>query len=167
MTQRLAALCAGYGGLEQGLRLAGWDFNLAWWAETDDHAATVMHHHHPNTPNLGDITQITNPPPVDIVTAGFPCQPVSVAGHRKGTEDERWLIDDVCRVARLADAHTLVLENVAGLLTANGGDAMARVCQALALNGFDRWRWTTATASATGAPHRRLRWFCVAHSDPF
>ena len=159
----VAALCAGYGGLELGLGLIGVDVNLTWYAETDPHASTVMAAHHPHAPNLGDLTAITDPPPVDIVTAGFPCQPVSNAGKRKGIHDERWLIDDVCKIGRRTGADRLILENVAGLLTANDGDAMARVVSSLAENGFDA-RWTCARASDVGAPHQRLRWFCVARN---
>lgn len=75
----VAALCAGYGGLELGLApWAGIDHELAWWAEIDPHAATVMAAH-TTAPNLGDLCAITDPPPVDLITAGFPCQPVSSA----------------------------------------------------------------------------------------
>jgi DNA (cytosine-5)-methyltransferase 1 len=158
----VAALCAGYGGLELGLTMAGIGVDLTWYAETDKHASQVMAHHHPDAPNLGDLTAITDPPPVDIVTAGFPCQPVSMAGKRKGITDERWLIDDVCRVARNTGADWLILENVAGLLSANGGDAMARVVSAMAENGFSA-RWACVRASDVGAPHQRLRWFCVGN----
>jgi DNA (cytosine-5)-methyltransferase 1 len=161
---KVAALCAGYGGLEMGLAMAGVDVDLAWYAEIDAHAASVMAHHHPDAPNLGDLTQIHDPDPVDIVTAGFPCQPVSMAGKRKGVNDERWLIDDVCSLARRAGAHWLILENVAGLLSANDGDAMARVVSALAANGFAA-EWTCVRAADVGAPHRRLRWFCAADAS--
>jgi DNA (cytosine-5)-methyltransferase 1 len=161
---RVGALCAGYGGLELGLSWAGVDVDLTWYAEIDKHAAQVMGHHHPDVPNLGDLTEITDPPRVDVVTAGFPCQPVSTAGKRKGVNDERWLVEDVCRVAREAGADWLILENVAGLRSANGGDAMARVVSALAGNGFAA-EWTSVRASDVGAPHNRLRWFCLAHAD--
>ena len=161
---RVGALCAGYGGLELGLSLAGLDVELTYYAEIDKHAAQVMGHHHPDVPNLGDLTEITDPPRVDVVTAGFPCQPVSTAGKRKGVNDERWLIEDVCRVAREAGADWLILENVAGLRSANGGDAMARVVSALAGNGFGA-EWTSVRASDVGAPHGRLRWFCLAHAE--
>lgn len=161
---KAAALCAGYGGLEMGLAMAGVDIELAWCAEIDNNAAAVMAARHPSAPNLGDLTQITDPPAVDIVTAGFPCQPVSMAGNRKGIHDERWLIEDVCQIASRAGAHWLILENVAGLLSANDGDAMARVVSALAQNGFDA-EWTCVRASDVGAPHGRLRWFCVADAD--
>ncbi len=161
---KVGALCAGYGGLELGLSLAGLDVEVTYYAEIDKHAAQVMAHHHPDVPNLGDLTEITDPPRVDVVTAGFPCQPVSTAGKRKGVNDERWLIEDVCRVAREAGADWLILENVAGLRSANGGDAMARVVSALAGNGFGA-EWTSVRASDVGAPHGRLRWFCLAYAD--
>jgi len=161
---RVGALCAGYGGLELGLSLAGLDVELTYYAEIDKHAAQVMAHHHPDVPNLGDLTEIADPPRVDVVTAGFPCQPVSTAGKRKGVNDERWLIDDVCRVARETGAQWLLLENVSGIFTANRGEAFLRVLEALAENGFAA-EWTSVRASDVGAPHGRLRWFCLAYAD--
>lgn len=160
----VAALCSGYGGLELGLQLAGVDVDLRWYAEIDRHASQVMAHHHPHVPNLGDLTEITDPPAVDVVAAGFPCQPVSHAGKRKGVNDARWLIDDVCQVARRADARWLLLENVSGIFTANRGEAFYRVLAALAENGFAA-EWTSVRASDVGAPHQRLRWFLLAYAD--
>jgi DNA (cytosine-5)-methyltransferase 1 len=160
---QVAALCSGYGGLELALTEAGLDHDLAWWSEIDPHAAQVMGAH-TEAPNLGDLCAIADPPPVDIVTAGFPCQPVSTAGQRAGVDDSRWIIDAVCRAARSTGARWLILENVAGLLTANGGDAMARVCAAMAEAGFSRWEWATLRAADVGACHLRERWFCVAHA---
>lgn len=157
----VAALCAGYGGLELGLTHAGIDHTLAWYAEIDPHASTVMAHHHPAAPNLGDLRDITNPPPVDIVTAGFPCQPVSTAGARLGVDDGRWLIRDVVTVWRSSGARWLVLENVWGLLTANDGRAFGEVLDSLATVGATA-RWACVRASDIGAPHRRHRWFCIA-----
>jgi DNA (cytosine-5)-methyltransferase 1 len=161
---KVGAMCAGYGGLELGLSLAGLEVELTWYAEIDKHAAQVMAHHHPDVPNLGDLTEITDPPRVDVVTAGFPCQPVSTAGKRKGVNDERWLIEDVCRVARETGAQWLLLENVSGIFTANRGEAFLRVLEALAQNGFAA-EWTSVRASDVGAPHGRLRWFCLAYAD--
>lgn len=164
MNLRLAELCAGYGGLGLGLAAAGVDVGLVWWSEIDPHANTVMSAH-TTAPNLGDLTELEDVPRADIVTAGFPCQPVSGAGQRKGIDDDRWLIDDVCRVAARSGARTLVLENVSGLLTANSGRALGAVCRAMAQSGFRRWEWGVVRASDIGAPHQRARWFCVAHAD--
>lgn len=164
MTLRTAALCAGYGGLEMGLDLAGIDHKLTWYSEIDASASKVMAHHNPDAPNLGDLTQITDPPKVDIVTAGFPCQPVSGAGKRQGINDERWLIDDVVSVWERSGARWLVLENVSGLLSANNGEAFGRVIDALAEVGASA-EWTHLRASDVGVCHRRERWFCVAYTN--
>jgi len=160
METKVGSLCSGYGGLELGLSPL-MNIKSEWHSEIDSGADAVMQHRF-GTKNLGDLTQVKNPPEVDIVTAGFPCQPVSYAGERKGIYDERWLIEDVCRIASEANARWLILENVRGLLTANNGDALARVVEAMALNGFTQWEWTTFQARHIGAPHRRDRWFCVA-----
>ena len=160
---RVGALCAGYGGLELGLQLAGIDTDLVWVSETDKHASAVLDARF-RVPNLGDLTEIADPPQVDAITAGFPCQPVSHAGKRAGIDDERWLIRDVVSVARRAGAQWLFLENVRGLLTANQGDAFGQVLDALAEGGFDaKWACIRADQSV-GACHRRDRWFAVAHT---
>tara|TARA_Y100001949_G_scaffold175698_1_gene186225 strand:- start:30151 stop:30969 length:819 start_codon:yes stop_codon:yes gene_type:complete len=161
---RVGALCAGYGGLELGLHLAGIDTDLVWVAETDKHASVVLDARF-GVPNLGDLTEIADPPQVDAITAGFPCQPVSHAGKRAGIDDERWLIRDVVSVARRAGAQWLFLENVRGVLTANQGDAFGQILDALADGGFDaEWACVRADQSV-GACHRRERWFCVAYAD--
>ena len=96
--------------------------------------------------------------------AGFPCQPVSVArgNNREGVDDERWIIKDVCRMARDSGAEYLLSENVRGILTASNRRALARVCAEMAYYGYTRWAWQTCKASQVGAPHRRDRWFCIA-----
>ena len=82
---RIGSLCTGYGGLDLAVEwvLGG---RLAWYAETDPHARTVLAHHWPDVANLGDIRTVdwTSVEPVDILTAGFPCQDISNAGKRAG-----------------------------------------------------------------------------------
>ena len=163
---KVGALCAGYGGLELGLSQVV-NTDLLWVSDIDtdkvlkDAPNRILQARF-DRPNLGDLTKIKQPPKVDIVTAGFPCQPVSVAGNRKGVNDERWLIEDVCRIAKEAEAEWLILENVQGIFSANNGLALGIVCSALDHFGFSRWEWDTYRASDIGAPHRRERWFCVA-----
>lgn len=161
---RVGSLCSGYGGLDLGVHavLGG---ELAWVADTDPGAAAILAYRFPGVPNLGDITQVDweSVEPVDVWTAGFPCQPVSAAGRHRGVTDERWLFDDICTaVGRMVPRpRLLVFENVPGLLSANGGDAMARVVQGLAALGYE-FTYRLVRASDTGAPHRRERWFCLA-----
>lgn len=161
---RTGSLCSGYGGLELALTIMGVPTELRWFSEIDKHASKIMERNYPDVPNLGDLTEIDWAEPVDIVTAGFPCQPVSHAGKRKGIHDERWLIDDVCRIARTVSADWLFLENVSGIYSANKGLAFSRVISALAENGFSA-EWLCVPASDVGAPHKRLRWFCLGYSD--
>jgi DNA (cytosine-5)-methyltransferase 1 len=161
---RTGSLCTGYGGLDMAVHaVLGGD--LAWVADIDPGASAIAGYRFPSVPNLGDITAADwgSVEPVGVLTAGFPCQPVSAAGRRKGLGDERWLFDDICTaVGRMvARPRLLVLENVPGLLSANGGDAMARVVQGLAALGYE-FAYRLVRASDAGAPHRRERWFCLA-----
>ena len=99
---------------------------------------------------------------IDTILAGYPCQPFSMAGQRKGADDPRHLWPHVARVAReLGDGlRWIFLENVAGHVTL-GADTVLRELRDM---GF-----TPAaglfSAEEVGAPHERLRWFCVAYRD--
>lgn len=158
----VGSLCTGIAGLEHGLALAGLDTDTVFVSDIDKGAcawldANVL------APNLGDFTALDELPPVEILTAGFPCQPLSLAGERKGLEDDRWLWDDIQRLVGRMESRPLVfLENVPGLLTANDGHAMARVVHGLASIGYGI-TWGTMAAAAVGAPHRRLRWWGLAY----
>lgn len=79
------SLCSGYGGLDLAV-MAVTGARLAWWAETDRYAAAVLKHHWPGVPNLGDVTSLdwAKVPPVDLVSAGWPCQDISYAGPGAG-----------------------------------------------------------------------------------
>jgi DNA (cytosine-5)-methyltransferase 1 len=88
---RVGSLFSGIGGIDLGLERAGME--IAWQVEIDEFCRRVLEKHWPRVPKYGDIRAL-NPAdlaPVDLVAGGFPCQPVSVAGKRKGKEDLRWL----------------------------------------------------------------------------
>lgn len=159
MTVTVGALCAGYGGLEIALSMIT-ETDLRWVSETDKSASRVLEDRF-GVPNLGDLTLIEDPEACDVITAGFPCQPVSVAGRREGHEDERWLIHDVVRIAEEAEAKVLILENVSGIYSANQGNAFWQVVTRLAEGGWIA-EWGRFRAAQVGAPHKRERWFCVA-----
>jgi DNA (cytosine-5)-methyltransferase 1 len=94
---------------------------------------------------------------VDIVTAGFPCQPFSVAGNQLGKEDERWLWPSIENLIEDVDPPFVFLENVPGF-TLHGLDA---VLEGLARLGFDA-EWDSWSAAGVGAPHLRRRFYMVA-----
>lgn len=81
------SLCAGIGGADLALEALG--FTTAWHAEIDPDASTVLAHHWPDVPNVGDIKTAdwSQVKPVDVIVAGFPCQPFSTAGRRGGADD--------------------------------------------------------------------------------
>ena len=127
---------------------------------------------------FGDLKDLRkqNPPEVDIVTAGS-CQPVSVAAEiskdsdgelkiNKGISDDRWLINDVCSIAKNCKARWVILENVPGLISWQEGKAWKKVYDALMNNGFKRMEWGMYRALDVGAPHIRRRWFCIATNTP-
>jgi DNA (cytosine-5)-methyltransferase 1 len=134
---------------------------LAWVAETDKYAAGVLAHQWPDVPNLGDVTALdwAAVPPVDLVSAGWPCQDISYAGPgagiTEGTRSGLWLtIADGLR--RLRPSYVF-LENVAALRTRG----LAKVLGDLAALGYDT-QWVCLRASDAGAPHRRDRLLVLA-----
>jgi len=159
---RLGSLCSGYGGLELGIADV-LDVATAWVSDIGKGACKILAHRHPDIPNLGDFTRTdwSTVEPVDVLCAGFPCQPVSNAGKRLGDEDERWLWDDVTRAVSELRPGLVVLENVRGLLTAGAGRLFGRVLGALADLGYDA-QWHGLRAADVGAPHGRFRVFIVA-----
>jgi DNA (cytosine-5)-methyltransferase 1 len=161
-TLRVGSLCTGYGGLDLAATevLGG---TTAWVSDIDKGANKILAHRYPEVPNLGDFTNRdwSTVEPVDVLTAGFPCQPVSHAGKRLGSDDERWLWDDVARAVRDLRPGLVLLENVRGLLTAGGGRLFGRVLGALADLGYDA-QWHGLRAADVGAAHARFRVFIVA-----
>ena len=157
---RAGSLCTGYGGLDIAVT-AVTGARLAWCAETGRHAAAVLAHRWPGVPNLGDITALdwAQVPPVDLVTAGWPCQDISYsgtgAGITEGTRSGLWhCIADGLRHLR---PQFIFLENVAALRTRGLGTVLGD----LAALGYDA-QWLCLRASDAGACHRRDRLFALA-----
>jgi DNA (cytosine-5)-methyltransferase 1 len=146
----VGSLCTGYGGLDLAVHavLGG---TLAWYAETDRHAQTVLAHRFGGVVNLGDIRTVdwTSVAPVDVLTAGFPCQDISDAGKREGITGARsslWTcVADAVRVLRPG---LVFVENVAALLR-RGLDVVQGDLAAL---GYDT-SWICLRASDVGAAH--------------
>lgn len=163
------ALCAGIGGIELGLRLVfGGSFRTVGFVERDSFAAATLVARMETAqldqaPIWDDLTTFDGEPwrgAVDIVTAGFPCQPFSAAGSKRRTSDDRWLWPEIVRVVRQVRPGILFLENVPGLLTAGFGEVLGPLAEL----GFDA-EWQVLSAAAVGAPHLRKRVF-VFVADP-
>ena len=158
---RIGSLCSGIGGLELGLERAGLG-TTAWQCEYDPHASEVLARHWPGVPNHGDVklTDWTQVEPVDVICAGYPCQPFSTAGRRQGTEDDRHLWPAVRDAVGVLGPRLVVLENVRGHLSLGFPEVLGD----LADLGFDAG-WCLLRASDVGAPHQRARLFVAAYAD--
>ena len=156
---RIGSLFSGYGGLDMAVSsvLGG---SVAWHVEYDKAPSRILAHHYPDVPNYGDVTQVdfTTIEPVDVLTGGYPCQPFSHAGLRKGTNDDRHLWPHVLRAIREMGPRLAILENVRGHLSLGFDSVLAD----LASVGWSA-RWGVVRASDAGAPHQRARLFIVAH----
>ncbi len=132
-----------------------------WTCEFDKHASKVIEKRI-NKPNYGNLktTKWDEVEPIDILTAGYPCQPFSQAGLRKGTEDERHLWPYIKEIIRKLRPSYVVLENVRG----HFGLGFREVLSGLTAIGYDA-RWTLIRASEVGAPHRRERLFILAYPN--
>jgi len=161
-TLRVGSLCTGIGGLDMAVEQAT-GAETVWCSDIDKGAGAVLAARWPDVPNIGDFTTVDSFAPVDILTGGFPCQPVSGAGKRLAMDDERWLFDAIlAAIGRMDPRPQLcVFENVVGLLSAAGGDAMARVVEGLAAVGYVG-SYGVLGSSAVGGCHRRLRVWIVA-----
>ena len=168
MALRTLSLCSGYGGLELALRdVFGKQVRTVCYVEWEVYAATTLmarmeEQRLDKAPIWDDITTFDGKAwsgKVDIITCGFPCQPVSVAGKRASQEDERWIWPDIIRIICEIRPRFIYLENVAGLLS--GG--LDLVLGDLAKAGYDA-EWTSIKANEIGAAHNRLRVFILANS---
>ena len=166
MPLRMGSLFSGYGGLDLAVQQV-YEAEPVWHVEFDDAPSKILAHHWPHVPNLHDVTTVdwAQVEPVDILTAGYPCQPFSTAGERRGTEDDRHLWPHVAAATKALRPAEIVLENVRGHLTLGFDTVLAD----LDVLGYDV-AWTIYPASAAGAPHRRDRLFILATirsaSDP-
>lgn len=139
---------------------------LAWCADLDPGAAALLAHHFPAVPNLGDITKVdwdlvAKLAWVYVLTLGWPCQPWSLAGKRKGADDERALWPECERAIRALRPRYLLLENVPAVVAAG---ELERVATSLATYGY-RFAWVCLPAAAVGAPHIRERFFLLAVAE--
>ena len=157
------SLFSGIGGFDLAARWAGWDnlFNC----EIDLFCRTVLEYHFPDAEQYGDIktTDFTVwRDRIDVLSGGFPCQPFSQAGKRKGTKDDRYLWPEMLGVIRSVRPRWVVGENVIGIVNWSKGLVFEQVCSDLEAEGYEVQPFVIP-ACGVNAPHRRYRTWFVAH----
>lgn len=157
------SLFTGIGGIDLGLDRAG--IATVGMVERDAYCRRILAQHWRGVPIHDDVTTITPSwietlGRIDVVSAGFPCQPFSRAGKQLGADDERWLWPATARAVRMARPRYVLLENVSALTT--DGAAFGTILADLHTLGFDA-EWATLRASDFGAPHNRERVYVLAY----
>ena len=185
---KIGSLFSGYGGLDLAV-MNTTGAELAWHCEWEDAPSAILDKNFPGVPNYRDVTQVdfTQVEAVDILTGGFPCQDLSLAGKREGMKDgtRSGLWSEFARAIETLKPRLVVIENVRGLLSATAtnpdlehcpwcmgesGDgepalrALGAVLGDLADIGYDA-KWQGVRASDAGAPHGRFRVFIVGYAQ--
>lgn len=152
-------ICSGIEGAAVAFEPLGW--RHAYAAEIEPFCRDLLDHHYPGVPNLGDITEATDFPAVDLIVAGTPCQSFSLAGNRSGMADARGRL--ALRFVEIIDSgkpRWIIWENVPGVLSANRGHDFAAFIGALAECGYG-FAWRVLDARRFGVAQRRRRVFVV------
>jgi DNA (cytosine-5)-methyltransferase 1 len=159
------SLFSGIGGFDLAAEWMGWEniFHCEW----NEFGKKVLNYYWPQSISYHDITKTDftiHRGTIDILTGGFPCQPYSSAGKRKGKEDERHLWPEMLRAIREIQPRWVVGENVLGLVNWSGGLVFHEVQADLEAAGYEVWPYVLPAVSVN-APHRRDRVWFVAHSN--
>lgn len=159
------SLFSGIGGFDLASQWMGWEnvFHCEW----NEFGRRVLSHYWPNAVSYGDITKTDFTiwrGRVDVLTGGFPCQPYSLAGKRKGKEDDRHLWPKMLRAIREIQPRWVVGENVYGIVGWNDGVVFEEVQTDLESCGYSVQPFIIP-AAGVGAPHKRDRIWFVAHSN--
>ena len=159
------SLFSGIGGFDLAAQWMGWEnvFHCEWM----EFPRKVLEYHFPNADSLIDICKTDFKKyanKIDILTGGFPCQPFSMAGKRKGTDDERYLWGEMLRAIQEIKPTYVIAENVFGITNIDGGMVFEQVCVDLENEGYEVQPFIIPAASKN-APHRRDRVWFVAYSN--
>ena len=157
----IGSLFSGIGGFEYGLEATG-GFKVKWQCEINPFCWNILHQNWPDAICYNDVNTILDSTPapddVDIITGGFPCQPVSVAGLKKGNEDARWMWPQFLNVINYIHPKYVLIENVPNLLNLG----MQEVLSGLWKSGYDA-EWAVISAAQFGAWHLRKRLWILAY----
>lgn len=160
------SVCSGVEAATVAWRPLGWE--PAWFCEFDKFPSAALAHHYPNIPNLGDMTKIEGREEyrdrsIDLLVGGTPCQSFSVAGLRKGLDDDRGnLALKYCQILRDKRPRWFVWENVPGVLSSNEGRDFAAIIRGFRECGYG-FAYRVLDAQYFGVAQRRRRVFVVGH----
>lgn len=163
---KFGSLFAGIGGLDLGLERAGME--CRWQVEIDDYCNKILSKHWPDVPKYKDVREVgkENLEAVDLICGGFPCQPVSIAGQKRGCKDERWLWEEFIRIICDIEPRWVLIENVRNLLSIESGRLFGGILKDLAKGGYNV-QWRVLGANDLGAFHKRERVFILAYPKSF
>lgn len=159
---KVVDLFSGIGGFSLGLESTG-GFETVQFVENHEWCQKVLAKNFPGVPIAGDIREYDGQK-ADIVVGGFPCQPFSVAGKRKGTRDDRHLWPEMLRVIKACKPRWVIGENVRNLTSIQDGMVFEQVCTDLENENYEVQPFVIP-ASAVNAPHQRYRVWIVANSE--
>jgi len=166
VTIRFVDLFSGIGGFRLGLEKASETYKCVWSCDWDKYANRVYRlHFGKENHHTGDVRKVdvSSIPDHDLLCAGFPCQPFSIAGKRKGFQDPRGtLFFEILRIAEAKKPPLLLLENVRGLLSNNRGQTFYTILRELGRIGY--WtEWQVLNSKHFGVPQNRERVFIIGH----
>jgi DNA (cytosine-5)-methyltransferase 1 len=164
MKLKLLDLFSGIGGFSLGLESTGY-FETIAFVEKDKFCQQVLQKNFKDTPIESEVRDVKGDRyAADIVTGGFPCQPFSVAGKRRGTDDDRYLWDETIRIIRECKPRWFIGENVEGIINIQEGVVLRQVQDDLEKEGF-QVQCLVIPASGIGAWHQRKRVWILAYSE--
>jgi DNA (cytosine-5)-methyltransferase 1 len=163
MKLKLLDLFSGIGGFSLGLESTGY-FETIAFVEKDKFCQQVLQKNFKDIPIESEVRDVKGDRyAADIVCGGFPCQPFSVAGKRKGTDDDRYLWDETIRIVKECKPRWFIGENVEGIINIQQGMVLRQVCDDLEKEGFEV-QCLVIPASGIGAWHQRKRVWILAYS---
>ena len=164
MKLKLLDLFSGIGGFSLGLESTGY-FETITFVEKDKFCQQVLKKNFKNIPIESEVRNVKGDRyAADIITGGFPCQPFSVAGKRRGTDDDRYLWDETIRIIRECKPRWFIGENVEGIINIQEGMVLRQVQDDLEKEGF-QVQCLVIPASSIGAWHQRKRVWILAYSE--